>query len=313
MKKIKLIFFLLISYITVNGQELLPMLEENTVWSIMHEKHTLIGDTIINELTYKKLYFHNYLEEFTPDSLVYIAAMREDEMNEKVYFIWKGHDDEYLLYDFTLEVGNEFIVISPMFYLAGPEFHDDWGDRKVVVCEIFYQNIADIERKTIKVATHDSHNCSEECWSEYWIEGIGSDRGLIYAGACSDNMIDKAYALLLCVHKNNSLLYQQEHPCLGEVDNCYIVPIEGNIEEASQKKFNIKAIPSIFKDSFIIQSDTPIEKITIYNIMGKTVFKFHTKELFTQKTIPSSHWEKGLYIVKAESQSGTAILKIVKY
>jgi hypothetical protein len=304
MKKFNVIFFLLISYISVNGQEYLPMLEENTVWSIMHEKHTLIGDTIINELTYKKLYFHNYLEDFTPDSLIYIAAMREDETNEKVYFIWMGHEEEFLLYDFSLEVGSEFVVISPLFWLAGPEFQDDWGERIVEVSAVFYQNIAGKDRKTIKVGPNYNY--------EYWIEGLGSSKGLIYAGASGEDMLGRDYPFLLCIHVSDSLIYQEDDPWGITPDTCYAMPFL-NIDEVSRYEYKLIAIPSLFRDSFVIQSDCAIEKVTVYNIMGRTVFEFRSKELFTQKEIFTTNWDKGLYIIRAENQSGTAILKIIKY
>lgn len=303
MKKFNLIFFLLISYISVNGQDYLPMLEENTVWSIMHEKHTLIGDTIINDLTYKKLYFHNFLEEFTPDSLVYIAAMREDETNEKVYFIWKGYEEEFLLYDFSLEVGNEFVVLSPMFWIVGPEFQYDMWERTVEVSDVFYQNIAGKDRKTIKVGPFYNH--------EYWIEGLGSSKGLIYAGASGENSVGRDYPLLLCIHVSDSLIYQQDDPWGIHTDTCYDFPYL-NIDEVSQYEYKLIAIPTLFRDSFVIQSDWPIENVTVYNLMGSAIFEFSSNDSFTQKEIFTTNWDKGLYIIRAENQYGTAILKIIK-
>jgi hypothetical protein len=313
MKKINLIFFLLISYISVNGQEYLPMLEENTVWSIWNEKHALVGDTVINDLTYKKLFYHKFLEEFTPDSLIYIAAMREDEINEKVYFIWEGFDTEVLLYDFSLEVGNVFNVFCPWFSgsVGGPSFAD-YEIGTVFVCEVFYQNIADIDRKTIKVAASYSDYCDDIYFSEYWIEGIGSNSGLIYAGFVSSLIMDYAHPKLICFHKNDSLIYQPPNPWDAFYEGCY-VELTVSIVDLKQPFLNIKAIPSFFRNSFTFHSDNPTRKISIFNTMGKKVYEFSSNDLFTQKEIFTSSWDKGLYIVRAENQSGTAILKIIKY
>ena len=132
MEKIKLLILLTICSTFLHAQDHLPMLEENRVWSIMHEKHTLMGDTIINETTYKKLFFHSYIEEFTPDSLQYIAAMREDSLNQKVYFIWKNHEEEVLLYDFSLEVGNTFEVNSPFLGLGEPTYYEDYFNQRIL-------------------------------------------------------------------------------------------------------------------------------------------------------------------------------------
>jgi hypothetical protein len=313
MKKFILIFFLLISYISVNGQDYLPMLEENTVWSIWNEKYTLVGDTVINDLTYKKLFYHKFLEEFTPDSLIYIAAMREDEINEKVYFIWEGFDTEVLLYDFSLEVGDVFNVYCPWFSISlhGPSFAD-YEIGTVFVCEVFYQNIAGVDRKTIKVAAYYSDYCDYIYFSEYWIEGIGSDSGLIYAGICSSVMMDYVYPNLICFHKNDSLIYQPPNPWGAFYEECYFEPTS-SIVDLKETFLNIKAIPSFFRDSFVIQSDYPIEKVTVYNLMGSAILEFSSNESFSQKEIYTVNWDKGLYIIRAENQYGTAILKIIKY
>lgn len=309
MKKSILVFLLLISTVFLHGQEeYLPMLKENRVWSIMHEKHTLMGDTIIHETSYKKLFFHSFLEDFAPDSLQYIAAIREDSINEKVYFIWQDHEEEVLLYDFSLGVGSFFEVKSPMITLSGtPYFNYNSSHRLLEVLEISETIIGDESRKTLKLSHPDYHSLPE-----YWIEGIGSTVGLIYAGYVADPEMDGPYPFLLCLHENYNLIYQEDDPWGIYSDTCYAVPLT-NIEEISRDFFSISIKPTLFDEVINIESKTPLFEITIFNLKGGQVYQYQSLKPFTQKTIRTSHWEKGFYIVRAKDTHRFVSKKIIKY
>jgi hypothetical protein len=306
-------FFLVLIFVVIypiesKTQDYLPLLNENRVWSVMHEKHTLIGDTTINEITYKKLYFHNYIEEFTPTDLQYLAALREDTIDKKVYFVWKGYEEEVLLYDFSLELGSEFEVYSPVFWQWGPEFYPAPRDYSVIVTEVFFQEIAGINRLTLKLEA-----TSNPYLTEYWIEGLGSTQGLIYPGTTGDLMPGRPYVYLLCVHEDSLLIYQGVDPPWGNFgDTCYFEPAL-KTEEAEHKIFEIIATPSIFNDRFSIQSSRYLNNIRILNVSGQIVYEYKSDVPFRKKTIYTSHWQKGIYIIIAGNSFSRETIKIIKY
>lgn len=311
--KINFLYFFLVLIvihpIESKAQDYLPLLNENLLWSVMHEKHTLLGDTTINEVTYKKLYFHNYLEEFTPTDLQYLAAMREDTIEKKVYFVWKGYEEEVLLYDFSLEVGSEFEVNSPVFWQWGPEFYPAPRDYSVIVMEVFFQEIAGINRRTLKLEA----TLNPFFLTEYWIEGLGSTQGLIYPGTTGDLVPGRPSTYLLCVHEDSLLIYQGIDPPWGNfVDTCYFEPAL-KTEDAEHKIFEIIATPSIFNDRFSIQSNRYLNNIRVLNVSGQIIYEYNSTVPFLKKTINASHWQKGFYIVIAGNSFSRETIKIIKY
>lgn len=307
MKKINLLFLLLLSSVFLHGQEYLPILEENRVWSIMHEKHALLGDTMINETTYKKLFYHSYIEEFTPDSLQYIAAMREDSLNEKVYFIWKNHEDEVLLYDFSLEVGNTFEVNSPFLGLGEPTYIEDYFNQRILeVAQISETVIGGEARKTIHLTRYE-----DPSFGEYWIEGIGSSVGLIYAGYFSDPIMDAPYPFLLCVHEDSILMYQEDDPWGLYMNTCYAEPTT-NVDEIEVKSYGFNVWPTFFKEQIFLQSNSQAFKVSVYDLTGRMIYQYHSLESLTELTIPTIHWESGLYVIKMSNPDSYVTKKVIK-
>lgn len=306
-KKIKILFLMLLSSVFLHGQEYIPMLKENRVWSVIHEKFTLLGDTTINDLTYKKLYYHDFLVEFFPDSLNYIAAMREDTLNGKIYFIWHNHDNEVLLYDFSLEQGVTFQVNSPFFSSTGPVFFPDYiNQRYLEVSEILEIEFGNQVRRALKL-----NRLGDPSFSEYWIEGIGSTVGLIYAGWSSYPIAGTAYPFLLCFHENNILIYQGDDPWGIDTHTCYVEP-STNVDDIEMKSFSINVWPTFFKDQIFLQSNSQAFKVYVYDLTGRMVYQFHSSESFTEITIPTSHWESGVYVIKLSDLDKSVTQKIIK-
>jgi len=304
MKKLILCPLLLMAVLMARGQEYIPLLDENKVWSIGHEKHTLMGDTIINETTYKKLYFHNYLQEFTPEALKYIAALREDINSRKVYLIWNGYDKETLLYDFSVVKGESFETGRTKFNFWGPVFVvNNINKRQFEVMKVTDSIVAGKNRKVIKLILPNYYD------TDYWLEGIGSTFGIIYPGF--EMIPDREYPVLLCLHENNQLIYQQNDPFGIYVDTCYAVPLV-NTRDFSKDDFTISVTPTYFQEKFEIQSETLLHEISIYNLSGNKVYQHYLSDPITQISISTSYWQSGLYIVRARNAYSYTSKKIIK-
>jgi len=109
MKNIRLIIILSALYININAQSYIPFPNTDAVWTISQltqsglnvMKYGMYGDTVINNVSYKKIY-QNYDYNFNVSNSQYKGAIRED--NKKIYVYY--YNDERILYDFNLNVGD---------------------------------------------------------------------------------------------------------------------------------------------------------------------------------------------------------------
>lgn len=295
------------SALLARGKDYIPLLGENKVWSVAHEKHALIGDTVINEITYHKLYFHNFLEELTPDSLEYIAAMREDTINRKVYYIWKNFDSEKLLYDFALQVGDTFQTNSALYgFDFGPASYYSSYSQKYYAISITDSLIDGVSRRVIGLNIHPM-----DAWSKDWfIEGVGSPFGLIYAGHDLVNGFN-VNPYLLCVHQADVLVHQEFEALGVPINECYSEP-ELSVREIENRYNDIYVSPSLFDNKLNIRSSEPITEILISDINGRIVYQYRSSENISQLSINVAHWDSGLYIVRAGNSQHFVSKKIIK-
>ncbi len=304
MKKIVLIIILM-GCVMARGQDYIPLVGENKVWSVSHEKFTFSGDTIINELEYTKLLYHNFIPEFTPDSLEYVAALREDTINKKVFFIRKNYNTEVLLYDFSLNVGETYHVQSSLFNFSGPtKYEHKVNPRYLYVSRVTDSIIGGKSRKVLVMANQYSYDIED-----YFIEGIGSRFGIIYAGY--EIEFDRENPFLLCLHENNTLTYQQDFFSISQVDPCYSIPAT-NVDETTNNNLELTISSTLIDEKLSILSNTPLNEITILNLNGRIVYQYRSSENITQLSLNVAHWDSGLYIVRAGNSQSFVSKKIVK-
>lgn len=113
--------------------------------------------------------------------------------NGKVYYFRNADDEHVLLYDFTLEEGDEFYV--------------DALQTNLVVDSVGSMTVGNSQRKTLFLST-TGHQV-------VWCEGIGSLSGLL--NNYGDIMFNGDSEVLLCVQNNDETIYHNPH-----YDECYI-------------------------------------------------------------------------------------------
>jgi len=90
----------------------------------------LDGDSVVNNLTYKKVYFYNSIKDF-------VGLMREDSLSAKAWFYGRNDAKERLIMDLDLNVGDTFDISSQFFYYTGEDLAivdsvTTWNGRKVI-------------------------------------------------------------------------------------------------------------------------------------------------------------------------------------
>ncbi len=261
MRKLILIVLLLAMQITNKAQSYYPLPDSNAVWTLFHygqtgseiQKFGISGDTIINSITYKKIYWcFDY--NFNLANLYYKAAIRQ--INKKVYVVYPTHTSESILYDFTLTINDTAKVISQSGFLYSYK-----------VASIDSINISGHYHKRWKFNSASFHD------EEYWIEGIGSTFGLLlplWTG--SDNCFN-----LLCASKDSSVIYQYlDMPNMPTCTGNLPYDCDGLLNPASvREQFieNTKTIifPNPFSNSAIIKTNNELYDATlkVYDILGQ--------------------------------------------
>lgn len=136
-RKTILLLFACIMAGVANAQEYIPLAVENAQWIVAFDdnstpipydalwEYRVMGDTVVNDFDYKKVYRrglivdYNYpVPPFTPEEEFFLYGLvRDDQLDRKVYAVKYYNtlgmnecpvDEEYLLYDFSLYMGDTF-------------------------------------------------------------------------------------------------------------------------------------------------------------------------------------------------------------
>jgi len=274
------------------SQNYFPLVEENNEWNVLNqyyipipmpqvyytETFKLSGDTLIEDEMYMKLFMS---EEEDPFTWNYIGALREDQ--QKVWYFPENSYSESLLYDFNLQQGDTVnFLYEPM-----------------VVDSVVYKPINGTDRKHIFFSYY---GISE--FTEFWIEGIGSNRGVVYGGTA---LFVGGWYYILCKSENNELVYMNP-----DYQTCYM--ISTGIEENDAEP-NLVLRPNPARGKFEIRSSMfEVEGskiISIYNEMGVKVQEVRKMDRSETIYMDAKDLRKGFYFIRMEMNGKTYSSKLV--
>lgn len=288
MKKALIIFYFTSMSMMAFSQDYIPLIEDENSWNVLAagiypfwdtvystESYKISGDTILNSVSYKKMY--TSLEEITYNWNFY-CYMREDTTG-KVWLKMTANDEEFLMYDFSIIAGDTVQVGK-----------DDPVDLLV----------DSITTVTINGIDHQEYwfTCfNNEYYHEYWIEGIGSNQGIVWSGSA---MIVGGFFRLLCESKNEVLYYMNPF-----YSSCYVNTV--GIDENVSNSIEIYPVPA--KDILFIDNVKKFELISIMiaDLSGRIV-KVFNKNL---SCLDISSIPKGIYIFKVTYNGGEFVKKIL--
>jgi len=310
--KMILLLFLLIALATIcypQEYEYVPFPTSGAIWSEAYQPPLDINgnlpppilerfaltdeDTVINHLTYKKLYIF-YDTVFNPSTATPIGGIREDDQRRVYYKGAKIHDfkpmnefvdyEEIMLFDFSVSIGDTIKEGNFMFWDEG-----FW----LVVQDIDTIQVGGTLRK--RYCFHP--NCeSFGIYAPKWIEGMGCIRGLLFtSGATPTNAL---FNYLICFKHNDEILYFND-----DYSEC-MPPIVG-IDSEEWKWNALRVFPNPVTEGTInfLLGKAPIEQITIYNAKGVAVDCVRVNELVEthshRHTLPA-----GLYVYSAVDRNG---------
>ena len=172
MKRLSIICLLVLQTWMVRA-DYTPFVVEGKTWmtesqnggstSVLSCTYVLSGDTLINNILYKKLNGEYRYDGKPFDE--YIGAYREE--GRKVYVIKADKTEEQLHYDFSLQVGDKFFEYG---YNGDPHAYE------VCLNDSFYNCGHALHRIGMGLPTVDGL-ITDYDWLNIWIEGVGSAWG----------------------------------------------------------------------------------------------------------------------------------------
>jgi len=279
--RFSLLLFAIINSVSGQSSVYHPFPDSNAVWNIHtrsvngtmcsitehyffehYFSYFIHGDTVINNLTYHKLYSSGYYFEhcqfgntywnwFAHDS-VYRFALREDLNLKKVYIYEFG---EYLLYDFNVNIGDTM---------------HDW-ENCIVVSSIDSVLIGNNYRKRFNTSI-----------GQYSIiEGIGSTSGL-FVTLCPFEF----WGDLTCFSQNGQTLYPDTSFSCELINDVKIISNDENQVTISPNPFHLTT-------TLELQNEFKGAELIIYNTLGKKVM--HQKIVSKQTVINRDGLPNGIY------------------
>ena len=271
MKNILIFIFLFFVGATIKAQS---NLTDNTYWieysidirdqTIKSKNHFLLqGDTILNELTYKKLFTENYN---------YYGCVRENENKlyaELVYF-QPQELGEILLYDFSVSIDDTIKSNITEGILS----------RSPIITEIDTIELENNEKRKLFFL-----NGGEDIW----IEGIGSIFGFLFPAF--DYATNYTTTHLVCFKQNEVVYYRNDTFCSN--DCC---SISTNIQPIQNQRLNVRCYPNptSSKVFFKLPDDNDNKLLIITDITGKKKWE---KAQFSDNSyeLDLSYFDNGIY------------------
>lgn len=256
----------------MQAQEYLPIAQKGNEW---HTISTTLfgysnyvnwcsGDTIIGDVRYMKIM--GTLNDGYPHLF---TVLREEDGK-----VWKRHlntSEETLLYDFTASVGDTLCFGEP-----GASF---------VLDSISMVQIGDVDRRKFWFGLEYDGSGNPRT-KETWVEGIGSDYGLLWSGYYG---VYDGWHCLLCFHQYGELVWQNP-----EYNTCSY-PYDA-IEE--NKDSEIALYPNPVRDRVIIEG-IEVAEVEVYNALGQRV-----KMVQSTNEINVSGLPEGVYLLRVTDADG---------
>lgn len=280
MKKL-LLLYLFSCCLPIFAQDYTPLLDEYNEWhstncyfGCITDKYFTDGDTIVDGLDYKILDgFHFISRTF---------LLREEVAEKKIYlnFIQQSGNSEYLLYDFSMAVGDSIDMknpISPFPENAGYYRLDSIIPRPLVDgndYRHFYLSPTPTNTISNTPAT--------------WIEGAGS-LSLINAPSGYPDINDVGH--LSCAFKNSVPFYVN----LDSIDSCDPLIVLG-LNEFSNQLSEVR-ISSLINNQYCHMTNIENARfIDVYDLNGRRLIDY-TNNGKREAKIDFSSFKSGVYIV----------------
>lgn len=274
--KYQILALLLFSYTYGLSQDYLSILEEDHVWNtkyvscpdpcyFVYSEYTIDGEITFNNIVYKVIYINGFVNSY----------LRED--SGIVYQYFPQEDEEYILLDFTLEVGETYTF---------PPYYQSNDVEDMTVAAIFTEEIAGEMRKVIYFDFPE----------EVWFEGIGSDSAFKPGGL---NIIDSSNSLVCFTSLGVTYFFNGSSVCF-EV---------AGIDDFGKNDVVLSPNPVVSTSTLQFSSEGAADTVHILDIFGRVISE--EKVQGDRIMITADAYSSGIYFYQVFS--GKQLLKTEKF
>jgi hypothetical protein len=263
-------------------------LEEGTVkWSVLYDRideglgsmeWVAYGDTLINNVLYKKLYEESEFKDFeesnfnwknyTP-SLKHISNffIRESEDASKMYIFDSWENKEYLISDLDLQEGDEIEIETSLHTFTA------------LIDSVYIKDGLKHVRTDLAIFLFPDHKLT-------FTESIGPNAGILF--------FYRGGGVVLNCFQNQSFFYKNRQIDEYSVHPCGYCWETNAVRTVSKENYRLRVKENRIEMSF--PDNSPVN-VSLYDIHGRM---YYTKENFFGSgiIIPASHYPKGVYIIK---------------
>ena len=258
--------------VTMQAQEYLPIAQkgnechtfETGVWQINNYVNWCSGDTLVEDVRYMKI-----MGTVNDSYPIFYTLLREEDGK-----VWKRYSiahPETLLYDFTASVGDTLRI-------------GDFAE-EMVLDSISMVQIGGVDRRKFWFGL-EYDGLGNPRAKETWVEGIGSDYGLLWSGYYG---VYDGWHCLLCFHQYGELVWQNP-----EYNTCSY-PYDA-VEE--NKDSEIALYPNPVRDRVVIEG-IEVAEVEVYNTLGQMV-----KTIQGTNEISVADLPQGVYLLRIADAEG---------
>ncbi len=269
----KLLVIIAVLFYTVSFSQFIPMLEQGNSWNVIgldgfggppvNVTRAIVGEEIINGITYK---------------IVDNIDCRYREEDGKVYAYWPDNDTEYLMYDFSLEVGETFDFMQ--IQLTWCKYISDQYINEMTVSSKSTQFIAGEDRIVLELEYFGDY-------IETWFEGIGSTTGFFPNG----NGLDSASRLTCFMYQGNTYFFNNYEECI----------ILG-LEDFDKDKIVLYPNPVTNTSKLQLPIEAGIDRFKIFDLSGNLLRDEHISKKYL--AIDTMDFAAGLYFYQVFNDRG---------
>jgi len=241
------------------------------------------SDTIMNTKTYKRITFSGNNCFTTGYNEIFL---REDTLQGKAWVYDLYHNDERLIMDLSLNVGDTFRIYPNSTHY----------DTIAIVDSVYLEN----SLKKVRLNVNTIYPGNDKLT---FIEGVGTNVGIDYQ--VNNYFLDNfGCTYMLCSYKNNQLFYKNSY-----VDTCYIE--WDGIAENKAIMNRINVFPNPTNDILNIQLSLFSKgTIVIYNSIGQIAKAINIDK--NNLSLDISSWNKGIYFIRLfDGKGNNSISKLI--
>jgi hypothetical protein len=275
--------------LTGNCQDYKKMLTEENSWFYVEAfevaytfEYRTIGDTLLNEIEYKKVYYG-----FANDALYNqpYFLIREDTVSRQVFFVPQSETTECLAYDFGMEVGDTASI---------PQFDNTSDTVDYILDSISVLSNIGSNNKVFYLSKIE-HEESLYDTHIIWIESVGSITGI--ENNCREWNIPEINTLICAYQNENQTFYYEPNSWFSSgPHNCSIFVGINDVHESA-----FKVSPNPVSDNLYIIGLSENIQVKI-EIIGLNGVKYLCKEI-ESNSVNVSNLKTGLYFLNIYSNN----------